>query len=174
MLKRYPATEKELKEKANQLLSKCEEAVAVENELNARTKDVENVKLDRATELELVQKLKDKIRILLAQLANVDFTYHDPMKNFDRTRVKGVVAKLIKVKDGSTMTALEVGKGNAEVALSLVGYDQELKSAMEYVFGSTFVCKTIDAMREMAFFLLLLCCYVCGHVIFECNIDSTS
>ncbi|THG03392.1 hypothetical protein TEA_011029 [Camellia sinensis var. sinensis] len=83
---------------------------------------------DRAAELEPVQKLKDKIRILLAQLANVDFTYHDPMKNFDRTRVKGVVAKLIKVKDCSTMTALE--------------------SAMEYVFGSTFVCKTIDATRE--------------------------
>ncbi|KAI8005897.1 Structural maintenance of chromosomes protein 2-2 [Camellia lanceoleosa] len=161
-------SEKELKEKAHQLLSKREEAVAIENELNARTKDVENVKLalesllyedgqmealqkDRATELELVQKLKDEIRILSAQLANVDFTYHDPVKNFDRTRVKGVVAKLIKVKDGSTMTALEVGKGNAEVALSLVGYDQELKSAMEYVFGSTFVCKTIDAAREVAF-----------------------
>ncbi|CAL5396860.1 unnamed protein product [Camellia sinensis] len=85
--------------------------------------------------------------------------------NFDRTRVNGAVAKLIKVKDGFTMTALEVGccrrklfniivdtentgkqllqngdlrrrviilhfqvgKGNAEVALSLVGYDQELK-----------------------------------------------
>ncbi|GMP62115.1 hypothetical protein CsSME_00024337 [Camellia sinensis var. sinensis] len=72
------------------------------------------------------------------------------------------------------MTALEVGKGNAEVALSLVGYDQELKRAMEYVFGSTFVCKTIDATREMTFFLLLLRCYVSGHVIFECNIDSTS
>ncbi|GMP69884.1 hypothetical protein CsSME_00028971 [Camellia sinensis var. sinensis] len=216
-------SEKELKEKAHQLLSKREEAVAVENELNARTKDAENVKLalesllyedgqmealqkDRAAELELVQKLEDEIRIISAQLANVDFTYHDPVKNFDRTRVKGVVAKLIKVKDGSTMTALEVaaggklfniivdtentgkqllqngdlrrrvtiiplnkiqshpvpprvqnasvrlvGKGNAEVALSLVGYDQELKSAMEYVFGSTFVCKTIDAAREVAF-----------------------
>ncbi|KAL7184015.1 hypothetical protein ACSBR2_026232 [Camellia fascicularis] len=173
-------SEKELKEKAHQLLSKREEAVAIENELNARTKDVENVKLalesllyedrqmealqkDRAIELELVQKLKDEIRILSTQLAHVDFTYHDPMKNFDSTRVKGVVAKLIKVKDGSTMTALEkiletnffkmaiseedlhfqVGKGNAEVALSL--------SAMAYVFGSTFVCKTIDATREVAF-----------------------
>ncbi|CAL5406738.1 unnamed protein product [Camellia sinensis] len=94
-------SEKELKEKANQLLSKREEAVVVENELDARTKDVENVKLalesllyeegqmealqkDRAAELEL---------------------------NFDRTRVNGVVAKLIKVKDGFTMTALEGGGG---------------------------------------------------------------
>lgn len=36
--------EKELKDKKTQLMSKREEAVAVENELNARRKDVENVK----------------------------------------------------------------------------------------------------------------------------------
>ncbi|XP_057998245.1 structural maintenance of chromosomes protein 2-1 isoform X2 [Hevea brasiliensis] len=215
--------EKELKEKRHQLMSKREEEVAAENELNARKKDVENVKLaleslpyiegemevlqkDRASEIDLVQKLKDKIRDLLAQLSNVQFTYCDPVKNFNRSKVKGVVAKLIKVKDSSTMTALEVtaggklfnvvvdtentgkqllqngdlrrrvtiiplnkiqshtvpqrvqqaavrlvGKGNAEVALSLVGYDEDLRNAMEYVFGSTFVCKTTDAAKEIAF-----------------------
>lgn len=63
---------------------------------------------DRASELELVQKLKDEIRNLSAQLSNLQFTYRDPVKNFDRSKVKGVVAKLIKVKDSSTMTALEV------------------------------------------------------------------
>ncbi|XP_059624894.1 structural maintenance of chromosomes protein 2-1 [Cornus florida] len=216
-------SEKELKEKKHQLLSKREEAAAVENELNVRRKDVEVVKMaleslsyeegqmealqkDRVAELEIVQKLKDETRILSAQLANVEFTYRDPVKNFDRSRVKGVVAKLFEVRDSSTMTALEVaaggklfniivdtentgkqllqngdlrrrvtiiplnkiqshpvpqrvqnaaarlvGEGNAEVALSLVGYDKELKSAMEYVFGSTFVCKTSDAAREVAF-----------------------
>ncbi|KAH7855805.1 hypothetical protein Vadar_029159 [Vaccinium darrowii] len=219
-------SEKELKEKSQQLLSKREEAVAAQNELQTISKDVESVQKaleslpyedgkmealqkDRASELEVVQKLKDEIRNLSAdsaQLAKVDFTYRDPVKNFDRSRVKGVVAKLIKVKDRSTLTALEVaaggkmfnvvvdtentgkqllqngelrrrvtiiplnkiqshpvplrvqntavrlvGKGNAEVALSLVGYADELKSAMEYVFGSTFVCKTTDAAREVAF-----------------------
>lgn len=63
---------------------------------------------DRSVELEVVQKLKDDVRILSGQLANVQFSYRDPVKNFDRTKVKGVVAKLIKVKDPSTMTALEV------------------------------------------------------------------
>lgn len=58
--------------------------------------------------MELVQKLKDDIRDLSAHLANVQFTYRDPVKNFDRSKVKGVVAKLIKVRDSSTMTALEV------------------------------------------------------------------
>lgn len=55
-----------------------------------------------------MQKLKDKIRDLSARLSNVQFAYCDPVKNFDRSKVKGVVAKLIRVKDSSTMTALEV------------------------------------------------------------------
>ncbi|KAG5551429.1 hypothetical protein RHGRI_009747 [Rhododendron griersonianum] len=201
-------SEKELKEKSQQLLSKREEAVAAENELHTRSKDVESVQKaleslpyedgkmealqkDRASELEVVQKFKDEIQILSAQLANVDFTYRDPVKNFDRSKVKGVVAKLIKVKDSSTLTALEVaaggkmfnvlvdtentgkqllqngelrrrvtiiplnkiqshpvplrvqntavrlvGKGNAEVALSLVGYAEELKVAFTNEIGT--------------------------------------
>lgn len=55
-----------------------------------------------------MQKLKDEIRDISVYLANVDFTYRDPVKNFDRSKVKGVVAKLIKVRDRSTVTALEV------------------------------------------------------------------
>ncbi|KAK6155866.1 hypothetical protein DH2020_010114 [Rehmannia glutinosa] len=215
--------EKEFKEKSSQLLLTREKAAAVENELNVKRKDVEKVKnaleslsyeenvmealqKDRTTELEMVQKFKEEARIISSQLANVEFNYNDPEKNFDRSRVKGVVAKLIKVKDSSAVVALEVaaggklfnvvvdtentgkqllqkgglrrrvtiiplnkiqshpvsqrvqnaavklvGKGNAEVALSLVGYDQELQSAMEYVFGSTFVCRTTDAAKEVAF-----------------------
>ncbi|KAL9249751.1 Structural maintenance of chromosomes protein 2-1-like protein, partial [Drosera capensis] len=218
--------EKELKEKKNQLMSKQEEAAAIESELNTRKKEVEKVhkaleslayneddnrrmealQKERAAELDLVQKLKDRIRMLSGQFVNVEFSYRDPTKNFDRSKVKGVVAKLIKVKDNSTMTALEVvaggrlfnvvvdtevtgkqllkdgelrkrvtiiplnkiqgyvvplnklraaanlvGAENAKLALSLVEYDGELKSAMEYVFGSTFVCKTRDAAVKVAF-----------------------
>uniref|UniRef100_A0A7N0ZUI2 SMC hinge domain-containing protein n=1 Tax=Kalanchoe fedtschenkoi TaxID=63787 RepID=A0A7N0ZUI2_KALFE len=215
--------EKELKEKTRLLLSKREEAVAVKEELSILKNDVDSVRRalesvpykegqiealqqDRATELESVQKVEDEIRILSGRLANVELTYRDPTKGFDRSKVKGVIAKLIKVKDSNTMTALEVaaggklfnvvvdtettgkqllqngdlrrrvtiiplnkiqpnvvppraqqttarlvGKENAELALSLVGYHEELKSAMEYVFGSTFVCKTLDAAKEVAF-----------------------
>ncbi|KAK9146390.1 hypothetical protein Sjap_006293 [Stephania japonica] len=215
--------EKELKEKTKLLMSKSEEATSVEKELNIRKKDVENVKIaleslsykegqmealekDRQIELEVVEKLREEVRILSAKLANIEFTFRDPVKNFDRSKVKGVVAKLIKVKDSSTMTALEVaaggklfnvvvdmettgkqllqngdlrrrvtiiplnkiqahtvpsriqnaasklvGSGNAELALSLVGYEDEVKMAMSYVFGSTFVCRTVDAAKEVAF-----------------------
>lgn len=74
---------------------------------------------DRASELEQVQNLKDEIRNISAQLASVEFTYRDPMKNFDRSKVKGVIAKLLKVKDGSTMTALEVSMHDTSLYISL-------------------------------------------------------
>ncbi|CAI8607534.1 unnamed protein product [Vicia faba] len=215
--------EKELREKTDQLKSKQDEATNVKKQLEDKKKDVENLKTrleslpykegemealqkERESERDSVHKLKAEIRNISVNLANVDFSYRDPVKNFDRSKVKGVVAKLIKVKDSSTMTALEVsaggklynvvvdtestgkqllqhgnlrrrvtiiplnkiqsytvpsrvqqaavrlvGKENAEIALSLVGYEEELKNAMEYVFGSTFVCKTISAAKEVAF-----------------------
>jgi len=41
----------------------------------------------------------------------VDFAYRDPERGFDRGRVKGVVARLVRVKDASAATALEVAAG---------------------------------------------------------------
>jgi structural maintenance of chromosome 2 len=35
----------------------------------------------------------------------------DPERNWDHSRVKGVVAKLVRVKDPATATALEVAAG---------------------------------------------------------------
>ncbi|KAM3353068.1 hypothetical protein ACQJBY_024322 [Aegilops geniculata] len=216
-------SEKELKEKKAQMKSKRDEATAAEKELKARTKDLDAIKAsmgsinyeegqmealqkDRSTEVEVVQKLKDKVRALSGELGNVNFSYQDPVKKFDRSKVKGVVAQLIKIKDSSTATALEVAAGgrlynvvvdtettgkqllqngglkrrvtiiplnkihtgtipdrvqqaahrmvgaeNVTLALELVGYDEEVKNAMAYVFGSTFVCRNMEAAKEIAF-----------------------
>uniref|UniRef100_A0A0E0JSE7 SMC hinge domain-containing protein n=1 Tax=Oryza punctata TaxID=4537 RepID=A0A0E0JSE7_ORYPU len=216
-------SEKELKEKKAHLVSKRDEATAAENELKARQKDLETIKAsmqsvnyeegqmealqkDRSIELDAVQKLKDKIRALSGELANVHFNYRDPVKNFDRSKVKGVVARLIKIKDSSSATALEVAAGgrlynvvvdtettgkqllqhgdlkrrvtiiplnkiqtgtipervrqaarrlvgaeNVTLALELVGYVEEVKNAMTYVFGSTFVCRNMESAKEVAF-----------------------
>ncbi|CAI9786534.1 unnamed protein product [Fraxinus pennsylvanica] len=151
--------EKEWKEKSSQLLSKRKEAVAGENELNVRRKDVEKaqkaleslsceechmeaLQKDCAAKVEMVQKFKDEMRILSLQLGNVDFSYIDHAKNFDRSRVKGMVARLIKVKDSSGMTALEPSCPTESKLLrldwlakamlkwhSLVGCDEELQVA---------------------------------------------
>ncbi|CAD6228646.1 unnamed protein product [Miscanthus lutarioriparius] len=216
-------SEKELKEKKALLVSKRDEAITAENELKTRTKDLDGIKAsmgsinydegqmealqkDRSTELEIVQKLKDCVRKLSGELANVHFSYRDPERNFDRSKVKGVVARLIRIKDSSTATALEVAAGgrlfnvvvdteetgkqllkngdlrsrvtiiplnkiqtytipdrvqqaarrlvgpdNVTLALELVGYGEEVKNAVAYVFGSTFVCRNTDAAKEVAF-----------------------
>lgn len=43
--------------------------------------------------------------------AGMDFQYKDPERGFDRAAVKGVVAKLVRVKDPTTATGLEVAAG---------------------------------------------------------------
>lgn len=42
---------------------------------------------------------------------NLQFEYKDPEKNFDRSKVHGLVARLLKVKDVKYATSLEVTAG---------------------------------------------------------------
>jgi len=59
-----------------------------------------------------VSTLKDEVDHLEAQLAGrLAFQYQDPERNFDRSRVKGLVARLVRVSDPATTTALEVVAG---------------------------------------------------------------
>ncbi|XP_030887172.1 structural maintenance of chromosomes protein 2 [Leptonychotes weddellii] len=44
-----------------------------------------------------------------------------------------------------------VGPNNVHVALSLVEYKPELQKAMEFVFGTTFVCNNMDNAKKVAF-----------------------
>uniref|UniRef100_A0A6I8SF34 Structural maintenance of chromosomes 2 n=1 Tax=Xenopus tropicalis TaxID=8364 RepID=A0A6I8SF34_XENTR len=153
-----------------------------------------------------VNRLREAYESLMARFPNLQFEYKDPEKNWDSSRVKGLVASLISVKDVSTATALEVvaggrlynvvvdtevtgkkllekgelkrrftiiplnkisarclgkdtvnvaknlvGADNVHLALSLVGYESELQKAMEYVFGTTLVCDTMDNAKKVTF-----------------------
>ncbi|KAM6971763.1 structural maintenance of chromosomes protein 2 [Aplochiton taeniatus] len=44
-----------------------------------------------------------------------------------------------------------VGEDSVHTALSLVGYEADLRKAMEYVFGTTLVCDTLDDAKRVAF-----------------------
>eukprot|EP01133_Synstelium_polycarpum_P008142 gene8142-9557_t len=72
-----------------------------EEELVARKREVEPS----------VQQLRERVGNMSAQLSGVEFTYTDPSKDFDRAKVKGVVANLVSLKDPETATALEVCAG---------------------------------------------------------------
>ena len=42
--------------------------------------------------------MQDRVDSLRAHLGGLDFQYSDPYRNFDRSTVKGVVAKLFHIK----------------------------------------------------------------------------
>ncbi len=47
----------------------------------------------------------------VCRFPQLQFEYKDPEKNFNRKSVHGIVARLLRVKDVSTATALEVTAG---------------------------------------------------------------
>jgi structural maintenance of chromosome 2 len=154
-----------------------------------------------------IRELKQQADELRRRVANIDFTYSDPTPNFDRSRVKGLVAQLFTLDKDHTRagTALEIcaggrlynvvvdtaatGKqllengrlkkrvtiiplnkiaafrasaakvgaaqkiapGKVDLALSLVGYDDEVAAAMEFVFGTTLVCEDAETAKRVTF-----------------------
>ncbi|KAL5486574.1 hypothetical protein EMCRGX_G019076 [Ephydatia muelleri] len=56
------------------------------------------------------------------------------------------------INDGVVRKAQSlVGRDKVHPAISLVGYEEELQPAMEYVFGSTFVCDTLQNAKKVTF-----------------------
>lgn len=154
-----------------------------------------------------VGELRNTVETLSAQLeGRLRFKYSDPVRGFDRSKVKGLVAKLLSVKSSESAIALEVvaggklyqvvvdeaitgkallGRGKLErrvtiipldkiqsrrvasatcqrasdiaaqmnatssPAIELVGFDEEVRTAMEYVFGSTLVVDSMKAANQI-------------------------
>eukprot|EP00854_Cymbomonas_tetramitiformis_P009275 gene9275-10987_t len=166
---------------------------------------MEGLEHTRAQARAAAESWQDRVDMLSSQLHRVDFQYRDPERNFDHSRVKGVVARLLRVREPEAAQALEVvagGKlynvvvdtaetgqklldhgqlrqrvtfiplshirgdplsqkqqnvahqisdGSARLALSLVGYADELATAMGYVFGKAFVCRDAKSAEKVAF-----------------------
>lgn len=151
--------------------------------------------------------MRNLVDTLSAQLsARLSFRYKDPVRGFDRSKVKGLVAKLVTVQNPEHSTALEVVAGGrlfqvvvdeaitgkallergqlerrvtiipldkisskrlsrtttdnatgiaeslqatAHPAIELVGFDEEVRSAVEYVFGSTIVVDGMKAANQI-------------------------
>ncbi|KAL7495631.1 hypothetical protein ACHAWT_004080 [Skeletonema menzelii] len=182
-------------EKVDGIRQKLSNVAFSTDEFNA----LENEKIDLENN---VSTLQEKVDTLSAQLeGRLSFNYSDPVRGFDRSKVKGLVARLVDVKLPKHATALEVVAGGklyqvvvdeavtgkallnngklqrrvtiipldkvmpkkvssaacekassmakdlkttAQPAIELVGFDEEVRSAIEYVFGSTLV---VDGMK---------------------------
>jgi structural maintenance of chromosome 2 len=154
-----------------------------------------------------IRQLREQSDGMRRKVANIDFNYADPTPNFDRSRVKGLVAQLFTLDKDKTEagTALEIcaggrlynvvvdtevtgtqllqnGKlrkrvtiiplnkisafrasaekigaaqkispGKVHLALSLIGYDDEVSTAMDYVFGNTLICADAATAKRVTF-----------------------
>ena len=171
-----------------------------ETEFNSLEQEMDNLKSSTSELSDLVDRLSTQLESRLA------FRYSDPVRGFDRSKVKGLIAKLIRVKQPEHSTALEVVAGGklyqvvvdeaitgkaildrgklerrvtiipldkiqgrrvttaacgqaANIALSmdskawpaieLVGFDEEVRTAMEYVFGSSLVVDGSKAANQI-------------------------
>lgn len=168
----------------------------------------ESVRYQQESHLQArIQELRRDADALKRRVANIDFSYDNPSPNFDRSRVKGLVAQLFTLDKNHTRagTALEIcaggrlynvvvdtaetskqliqkgrlrkrytviplnkikafkasaekigaaqreAPGKANLALSLIGYDNEVAVAMEFVFGNTFICEDAATAKLVAF-----------------------
>ncbi|KAF2484852.1 structural maintenance of chromosome protein 2 [Neohortaea acidophila] len=154
-----------------------------------------------------VWSLQNDAEALRRKVAGLDFSYTDPSPNFDRRRVKGLVAQLFNLpaEKAEAGTALEIcaggrlynvvvdssstgkelldhGKlrrrvtiipldkisasrapadrvaaaqklapGQVHLAVTLIGYEQEVQKAMEYVFGSTLIAADAATAKKVTF-----------------------
>ncbi|KAL4979933.1 hypothetical protein BDW66DRAFT_84139 [Aspergillus desertorum] len=154
-----------------------------------------------------IRELRQRADGLQRKVANIEFNYSDPHPNFDRSKVKGLVAQLFSVDKEKLQaaTALEIcaggrlynvvvdssdtgtqllqkGKlrkrvtiiplnkisafrasaekiaaaqnlapGKVDLALSLIGYDEEVTAAMNYVFGNTLIANDAETAKRVTF-----------------------
>ncbi|EFW98809.1 nuclear condensin complex subunit [Grosmannia clavigera kw1407] len=56
-----------------------------------------------------------------------------------------------KAHAGAIATAQKIAPGKVNLALSLVGYDDQVSAAMEYVFGNTLICADADTAKRVTF-----------------------
>jgi structural maintenance of chromosome 2 len=154
-----------------------------------------------------IRTLRQESDALKRKVANIDFNYTDPVANFDRSKVKGLVAQLFtldkehiragtaleicaggrlynvvvdtevtgtqllqggklrkritiiplnkiatfKAQAQTIATAQKLAPGKVDLALSLVGYDDEVSAAMEYVFGNTLICADAETAKRVTF-----------------------
>ena len=196
-MKKEEASASKLSKKREATLEKVEGLrIKVSNtgfsETEFNSLETEKIELENA-----VSGLQEKVDTLSAQLeGRLAFNYSDPVRGFDRSKVKGLVARLINVKLPKHSTALEVVAGGklyqvvvdeaitgkallqngklqrrvtiipldkivskrlssatteaasaiakqhnttAHPAIELVGFDEEVRNAIEHVFGSTLV-----------------------------------
>ena len=88
-------------ERANSELEACAVTPEVLEQLRAKI----------SSEEAAAATLREKVDSLSSKVSNMEVSYTMPHSKFDKSKVKGIVASLVKLKDKKTATALEVACG---------------------------------------------------------------
>lgn len=56
-----------------------------------------------------------------------------------------------KISDHKLSLAKSIAPGKVDLALSLVGYEDEVYQAMEWIFGATFICDDAKTAKDITF-----------------------
>ena len=196
-----------LSKKKQKALAKVEDIISQIDKLSFCEEGYNQLEHEK-TELEsAVSVLRETVETLSAQLeGRLRFKYSDPVRGFDRSKVKGLVASLLRVNKMEHAIALEVVAGGklyqvivdeaitgkallsngklerrvtiipidkinsrrvpsatsdranviaadmgstSAPAIDLVTFDEEVRTAMEYVFGSTLVVDGMKAANQI-------------------------
>eukprot|EP00698_Gefionella_okellyi_P016359 TRINITY_DN4678_c0_g4_i2.p1 TRINITY_DN4678_c0_g4~~TRINITY_DN4678_c0_g4_i2.p1 ORF type:complete len:1208 (+),score=437.20 TRINITY_DN4678_c0_g4_i2:43-3666(+) len=164
--KQFKAAEKDIARMAAELHT-------AESEVQSLTEQIAGLMYEPAEEKQLsanreqlqqqVDALRERADALSAKLASLDFQYSDPVKGFQRSRVKGSIASLMTVKDEKFATALEVAAGarlyqivtDTEETSSLLLNKGQLKRRvtlvpLDRIQGDTSADKKIAAAKKVA------------------------
>ncbi|KAL8796425.1 MAG: hypothetical protein Q9195_001332 [Heterodermia aff. obscurata] len=205
---------KNAKEQNSTLLNELEilraQAKKFESQLDSLGFDagkVEEIRRQESVLQESLRNFREQAEALKRKVTIFDFAYTDPSPNFDRSKVKGLVAQLFNLDKEKTAvgmaleicaggrlynvvvdstetgtrllqngklrkritiipldkispfraaaekvgTAKKIAPGKVDLALSFIGYEDEVSKAMDYVFGSTLICEDSTTAKLVTF-----------------------
>ena len=222
-VKNQQSTHTQVLKEAETLKAKVAEMERNISSLSFNEEEESNLRTRQGELRKSVSVMRDTVEKLGAQLeARLAFEYRDPEKGFDRSRVKGMVARLVRVNNPAAATALEIAAGSklyqvvvdtestgklilqkgalkkrvtilplnvinnrctdpakvqrakqiasaaggqANLALELIGCEEEVRRAMEHVFGSTIICDS-PGIKDLRIYMLILYEFVYSHFSF--------
>lgn len=56
-----------------------------------------------------------------------------------------------RINDSALRLAKEIAPGKAELAIDLIGYEDDVSKAMEFIFGTSFICKDAETAKQVTF-----------------------